>query len=130
MKAAPNGEAWDVAGVAGRRRAALPFAKAAAAPVAEPHCAEGSRRSDARTEYRGAEAGKHADHLGATDCRIPLARRQLTPEEGSDTLKLVGRQRLKKAADIGDRRFIPESFQHDAQTTQVHVIRGLPEHAP
>ena len=65
------------------------FEVTAAAPVAAPLCTEGSRRSDARTEYRGAEAGKHADHLGAADCGIPLARRQLAPEEGSDSVVLV-----------------------------------------
>ena len=51
-------------------------------------------------------------------------------EEGGDTVKLVWGHRLKKAAHISDRRCIPGRFQHDAQTPQVHVIRGRPEHAP
>jgi hypothetical protein len=73
--------------------------------------------------------GQHADYFGAADSSIPLALRQLAPEEGSDPVELVGRQRLKKAADIGDRRFIAKRLQHDAQTTQVSGIRGLTEHA-
>jgi hypothetical protein len=109
---------------------ALPLSEAAAAPVAAPLRTEGGRHSDARTEYRGAEVCKHADHLGAADRSIPLAGRQLAPKESSDSVELVRRQRLKKAADIGDRRFILDRLQRDAQTTQVHVIRGLPEHTP
>jgi hypothetical protein len=47
--------------------------------------------------------GQHADHFGAADSSIPLARWQLAPEEGGDSVELVGGQRLKEAADIGDR---------------------------
>ena len=46
--------------------------------------------------------GQHADYFGAADSSIPLALRQLAPEEGSDPVELVRRQRLKKAADIGE----------------------------